>query len=173
MDTGASVNVLDELNTISFLPYILRSCYDNELRTMASMRGVVPFCLARPHLGSGRELSSWCPLLPIFAIRSSSFFSYFFFFKIDISFGAFATVLFCCYGCPQWEVWPCEAPWQLRSIERGGFCSDLPRCAFLLNLKIRFPFTVPFYINCYVLLHLQRDFTLFFSANFHNVFMLG
>ena len=77
VDTGASVNVLDELHTISFLQYILRSFYANELRTMASMRGVVPFCLARPHLGSGREFSSWCPLLPIFAIRSSSFFSYF------------------------------------------------------------------------------------------------
>ena len=38
--------------------YILRSRYDNELRTMASMRGVVRFCLARPHLGSGRNFSS-------------------------------------------------------------------------------------------------------------------
>ena len=86
----------------------------------------------------------------------------FFFLKIDFSSGAFAIVLFRCCGCPRWEVWPCEAPWWLSSIGRGGFCSDLPRCAFLLNLKIRFRFTVLFYIVCYVLLHLERDFTLFF-----------
>ena len=45
----------------SIHPYIIRWRYANELRTMASMRGVVRFCLARPHLGSGRNFSSWCP----------------------------------------------------------------------------------------------------------------
>ena len=86
----------------------------------------------------------------------------FFFLKIDFSSGAFAIFLFRCCGCPRWELWPCETPWWLRSIGRGGFCSDLPRYAFLLNLKIRFRFTVLFYIVCYVLLHLERDFALFF-----------
>ena len=57
---------------------ILRCNYANELRTMDSLRGDVRFCLARPHLGSGRNFSSWYPLVPIFAIRSSFFFSYFF-----------------------------------------------------------------------------------------------
>ena len=139
---------------------------------MAFMRGVVRFCLARPHLGSGRNYSSWCPLVPVFAIRSSFFLVIFFFLKTDFSTWAFTIVLFVVAAVLDERFEPCEA-WWLRSIGRGGFCSDLPRCAFLLHLKIQFRFTVLFYIVCYVLLHLERDFTLLFSANFHNVFMLG
>ena len=63
---------------ILHISIILRCNYANELRMMDSLRGDVRFCLARPHLGSGRNFSSWYPLVPIFAIRSSFIFSYFF-----------------------------------------------------------------------------------------------
>ena len=46
------------LKTVSFFSIILRCNYANELRTMDSLRGDVRFCLARPHLGSGRNFSS-------------------------------------------------------------------------------------------------------------------
>ena len=69
-------------------------------------------------------------------------------------------VWFC---CRRWEVWPCRAPWRVCSIRRwGGFCSDLPRWAFVLTLTIRFRFAVLFYVLCYFFLRLERDFTLFF-----------
>ena len=130
---------------------------------MASMRGVVRFCLARPHLGSGRNFSSWCPLVPIFTTRSSFCFIYFFSsLKSTFPLGPSIYSFFVVAAVLDERFDRVKLQWQLRSIERGGFCSDLPRCAFLLNLKIRFRFTGLFYIVCYVLLHLERNFTLFF-----------
>ena len=75
-----------EMATYSRDPNIIKCNYANELRTMASMRGVVRFCLARPHLGLGRHFSSWCLLVLIFAIWSSFYFLLFSFSSLKSTF---------------------------------------------------------------------------------------
>ena len=88
-------------------------------------------------------------------------FSNFFLFveKIDVSVASAMFLLFPWFGCRRREVWPCPAPWRVCSIRRwGGFCSDLPRWAFLLTLTIRSRFAVLFTFICYFFLRLERDF---------------
>ena len=118
---------------------ILRCNYANELRTMDSLRGVVCFCLARPHLGSGRNFSSCYPLVPIFAIRSSFFYLFFLFIKIDFFFGAFAIPLFLVFSPPS-----CPFP------------SCFSSCPVLLD-PFCFNLSERFWFRCFVLVSYPRS----------------